>query len=307
MGKLYKAIEKARKEESIGRAPAIKKGKTATPTTLETVLGSKLTKPIPVPAPSDVAHPPAMVSPLASPSSAKPHISLRYTKTKIQFHDSEDLKNNKIISLFDEYKPTHEIKLLQTQVLKKLKKVGGNSILVVSYNPYEGKTFTSINLGVSIAREFDRTVLIIDADLRKPSSRHCSFSTDFFRLDVEKGLSDYLAGNSEIQDILINPGINKFTVIPSGKPAVNAPELLNSDTMRLMMEDIKNRYPADRMVIIDTPPIAKFPDSLILANYVDGILIVVESERTTSEDLKKLAQLLKDAPVLGTVFNKAKD
>jgi Mrp family chromosome partitioning ATPase len=95
-------------------------------------------------------------------------------------------------------------------------------------------------------------------------------------------------------------------VIPSGKPLANAPELLNSDLMKLMMKDIKSRYPSDRLVIVDSPPMLSFPDALVLANYVDGVLFVVESERTTTKDLKKTEQLLEEIPVLGMVFNKVK-
>ena len=142
--------------------------------------------------------------------------------------------------------------------------------------PYEGKTFTSINLGVSIAKEFDRTVLIIDADIRRPTRQHTDFSTEFFSLKVEKGLTDYLEGEADIEDILINPGIDKLTLIPGGMPVDNSPELLNSARMEEMMLEIKSRYPSDRLVIVDGPAILHFPDASILHRYVDGVLPVVE-------------------------------
>ena len=231
-------------------------------------------------------------------------ISIRYSKTKVQVNDLEKLRNNKIFSVFDEMETTDQIKILRTQVLKKLKAIGGNTILVTSANPYEGKTFTSINLGVSIAKEFDRTVLIIDADLRKPTKKHTAFSTEFFSLNVEKGLTDYLMGECEIPDILINPGIAKLTLIPSGKPVYNAPELLNSLRMEEMMAEIKSRYSSDRLVIVDGPAMLPFPDAVILSRYVDGVLPVVEVEKTSTEDLKKMMDRLKGTQVFGTVLNK---
>jgi protein-tyrosine kinase len=231
-------------------------------------------------------------------------LQISYSKTKVQAIDPEKLKNNKIFSIFDDIETTEQIKILRTQVLKKLKAIGGNSILVTSANPYEGKTFTSINLGVSIAKEFDRTVLIIDADLRKPTKRHTAFSTEFFTLDVEVGLTDFLKEEADIPDILINPGINKLTLIPGGKPVDNAPELLNSNRMEEMMSEIKSRYASDRLVIVDGPAMLPFPDVSILSRYVDGVLLVVEVEGTPVDQVKKMMDRLKDARILGTVLNK---
>ena len=231
-------------------------------------------------------------------------IRVSYSRTRVQAFDPDKLKNNKIFSIFDDIETTDQIKILRTQVLKKLKDIGGNSILVTSANPYEGKTFTSINLGVSIAKEFSRTVLIIDADLRKPTKRHTAFSTEFFTLDVEVGLTDYLKGEADIPDILINPGIDKLTLIPAGHPVDNAPELLSSKRMEEMMAEIKSRYASDRLVIVDGPAILPFPDALILSRYVDGVLPVIEVEKTPAEQLKKVMEILKETRVFGTVLNK---
>ncbi len=232
-------------------------------------------------------------------------VSIRYSKTKVQVNDPERLRDKKIFSIFDNIETTEQIKILRTQVMRKLKEIGGNSLLVTSANPYEGKTFTSINLGVSIAKEFNRTVLIIDADLRKPTDKHTAFSTDFFSLNVEKGLTDYLAGECDIPDILINPGIDKVTLIPGGNPVYNSPELLNSSRMEEMMMEIKSRY-SSRLVILDGPAVLPFPDAVILSRFVDGVLPVVEVERTSTEDVKKMMERLKDSRVIGTVLNKNK-
>lgn len=234
-------------------------------------------------------------------------VRVRYSRTKVQINDPQKLKSNRIFSVFDDMETTTQFKILRTQVLKKLKTIGGNSILVTSANPYEGKTFTSINLGVSIAKEFDRTVLIIDADLRKPTRQHTDFSTEFFSLSVEMGLTDYLEGNADIEDILINPGIDKLTLIPAGSPVSNSAELLNSARMEEMMSEIKNRYPSDRLVIVDGPSILHFPDAMILYRHVDGVLPVVEVEKTSTEDLKKMVNHLEEANILGFVLNKNKE
>ncbi len=240
------------------------------------------------------------------PSSRRP-IQVRYSDTKVQAIDLEKMKNNRIFSIFDEIETTNQIKILRTQVLKKLDAIGGNSLLVTSANPCEGKTFTSINLGVSIAKEFNRTVLIIDADLRKPTKRHTAFSTDFFSLDVEFGLTDYLKEEADMRDILINPGIERLTLIPGGRPVGNAPELLNSNRMAEMMNEVKTRYGSQRLVIVDGPALLPFPDAMILSTYVDGVLPVVELERTPADHLKRMAEILKGTHIFGTVLNKNKN
>ena len=122
--------------------------------------------------------------------------------------------------------------------------------------------------------------MIIDADLRKPTKRHTAFSTEFFTLDVEVGLTDYLKGEADIPDILINPGIDKLTLIPGGRPVNNAPELLSSNRMEEMMSEIKSRYASDRLIIVDGPAMLPFPDALILSRYVDGVLWSVLAELT---------------------------
>jgi protein-tyrosine kinase len=233
-------------------------------------------------------------------------ISVHYSKTRVLVNDPEKLKNNKIFSIFDDIETTDQIKMLRSQVLNKLKTIGGNSILVTSSHPYEGKTFTTINLGVSIAKEFNRTVLIIDADMRKPTKKHTDFSTGFFSMDIEKGLTDYLQGEADIEEIMINPGIDKLTVLPSGRPVLNAPELLNSVKMEELMSDVKSRYTGERLVIVDGPAMLPFPDAMILSKYVDAVLPVVELERTSIEDVKKMMERLKETTIIGTVLNKNK-
>ena len=89
-------------------------------------------------------------------------------------------------------------------------------------------------------------------------------------------------------------------------PVDNSPELLNSNRMQEMIFEIKNRYPADRVVIVDGPAVLPFPDAMILARYVDGVILVTESERTSSQDLKKMMLRLKEANIIGTVLNKSR-
>ena len=236
----------------------------------------------------------------------RPELEISYSDTKVKKIDERRLKKGKVISLFHDIDKIDEIKTLRTQVMNHLNESGGNSILITSCNPYEGKTFTAINLGVSISQELDRSVLIVDADLRKHPKYHKDFAVDFFGTDMNEGLSNYLLGQAELPDLLVNPGIERLVLLPAGRPLPNSAELLGSPRMVMLVNDIKSRYSDDRIIIIDSSSLLNCADPLILSRYVDGILFVVEHEKTTTAQLKKSMELLKDKPLLGTVVNKSK-
>jgi non-specific protein-tyrosine kinase len=237
----------------------------------------------------------------------RPELEISYSDTKVKKIDDHILRKGKVISLFHDIDKVDEIKTLRTQVLNHLNEVGGNSILITSSNPCEGKTFTAINLGVSIAQQLDLTVLLVDADLRKHNKHHKDFATDFFGTDMTEGLSNYLLGQAKIPDLLVNPGIERLVLLPAGRPLPNSAELLGSPRMVRLVQDIKNRYCDDRIIIFDSSSILGCADPLVLSRYVDGILFVVEHEKTTTAQLKKSMELLKGKPILGTVVNKSKD
>jgi protein-tyrosine kinase len=234
----------------------------------------------------------------------KESVKIEYTKTKVHLIDPAILKKNKVVSLFHDHEMTDHINLLKAQLISKLKSIGGNSILITSSNPGEGKTFVSINLAISIAKELNKTVLLVDADLKNPSIHHYDFASDFLGIEINRGLADYLLGQAELPELLINPGIEKLTILPAGRALPNSSELLGSPRMEKLVAEIKDRYKKDRIVIFDCSSILASPDPLVFSHLVDGILVVVEAEKTTPVQLKRALELLADKPVIGTVMNK---
>lgn len=279
MSKLKKALEKA-KETRAHKSPAVINGDQK---------HQKLKEPI-----------------AGNLKECKSELNVKYTETKINKIDDRVLKKGKIFSLFHDTEKIDQIKTLRTMVLNKLEEVGGKSLLVTSANPCEGKTFTAINLGVSIAQELDRTVLLVDCDLKDHSNHHKSFSKDFFGTHMNEGLSNYLLGQAELPELLINPGIERLVLLPSGRTLPNSAEMLGSPKMEMLVNDIKCRYPSERIIIFDSSSLLQSADPLILSRYVEGILLIVEEEKTTMADLNQAMELLKDKPVLGTVLNKSK-
>jgi protein-tyrosine kinase len=235
----------------------------------------------------------------------QPETKIDYAHTKVQPVSYEVLRDNKLFALFSKYKVNDQIKTLRTQVLKKLEKIGATTMMVTSANPGEGKTFTSINLGISIAQEIDRTVLIVDADLKNPAKDHYDFATDFFSIKVETGLADVLQGNIQLNEALINPGIEKLTLLPGGNYLQNSAELLGSPQMELLVKEIKKRY-KDRIIIFDTPAVLACADPIQLSKFVESVLFVVEEEKTSAEDLRQSMKLLSDIPIIGMILNKSK-
>ncbi|HDL08295.1 MAG TPA: hypothetical protein ENG35_06105 [Desulfobacteraceae bacterium] len=277
MSKLKKALEKATEAKSLGKA-----------------LSTSQTRKI---------HP-VSISELKKNPRDKNEISITYTQTQVHPLDPNKLKKNRVFTLFKDHKITDQIDLLRTQILNRLKENGGNSILVTSAHPGEGKTFTSINLGISIAQELDRTVLLVDADLRRPAKNHFDFMKDFFGINTDKGLADYLLKQAEFQNLLINPGMDKLTILPSGRYLPNSAELLGSARMEKLANEMKMRYRQNRIVIFDSSSLLIYPDPIVLSILVDGILLVVETEKSTQRDIERMIELLKGRPILGTLLNK---
>jgi protein-tyrosine kinase len=238
-------------------------------------------------------------------SVVQPETKIDYSQTKVQPVPHDVLRDNKLFALFSKYKVNDQIKTLRTQVLKKLDKIGGTTMMITSANPGEGKTFTSINLGISIAQEINRTVLIVDADLKNPAKNHYDFATDFFSINVESGLADVLLGNIKLSDALINPGIEKLTILPGGYYLHNSAELLGSPQMELLVKEIKTRY-KDRIIIFDTPAILACADPIQLSKFVESVLFVVEEEKTSAEDIRQSMKLLSDINIIGMILNKSK-
>lgn len=174
-----------------------------------------------------------------------------------------------------------------------------NLILVTSSQPGEGKTFTAINLALSIASEKDKKVLLVDADVAKPS-----INTVLGISDKVSGLTDYLNGDEEdVSNILINTDILGLTVIPAGKKNNYSTELLASKKMALLADELHSRY-ADRIVIFDSPPLLAATQAEVLAGHVGQVVLVIESEQTPQSMVLESIEKLKVCDVVLALLNK---
>lgn len=174
-----------------------------------------------------------------------------------------------------------------------------NLILVSSSRPGEGKTFTSVNLALSIALEQDKTVLLVDADVLRPNvSRTLEISTPL-------GLTDYLSSNDvDVSDIIYSTNVERLKLITAGKPHHLSTELLASDKMIDLVNEFASRYP-DRIVIFDAPPLLGVNETAVLAAMCGQAVVVLEENKTKLNELDKALSLLPKELAVGFVINKA--
>ncbi len=180
-----------------------------------------------------------------------------------------------------------------------------NLIMVASSLPGEGKTFCAVNLAISIAMELDHTVLLVDADVARPSvQRYLQLKPGVDSVKV--GLMDILLDNKlDLADAILKTNIDTLSLLPAGRSHHKATELLASQSMSALLDEIANRYP-DRIVIFDSPPLLLTTEARVLASQMGQIVLVVEAESTTQHAVKEVLRQLKSCSNINLIYNKAK-
>ncbi len=175
-----------------------------------------------------------------------------------------------------------------------------NLILITSSVSGEGKSYTALNLALSIANERDKKVLLIDADVARPSIAR------MLGIDVQYGLMDYLENDHlSYTDIEYKTNMPGLSLILSGKRHRHSTELLASNKMTLFAEELSNRY-SDRIVIFDSPPLLAATQAVVLAKLVGQVVLVIESEETLQSLVMASVEKLADCDVVLAVLNKCK-
>lgn len=177
----------------------------------------------------------------------------------------------------------------------------GNLIMITSSVPGEGKTYCAINLAMSIAMELDHTVLLIDADVARPSVLRT------LGLPAQRGLMDILLDDKiDLSDVMLRTNVDTLSILPAGTSTPRATELLASQTMKTFVYEIANRYP-DRIVIFDSPPLLLTSEAHVLATHMGQIVLVVESETTTQHAVKESLRQLEGCSNVNMIYNKTRE
>ncbi|MEG2901432.1 MAG: XrtA-associated tyrosine autokinase, partial [Massilia sp.] len=167
-----------------------------------------------------------------------------------------------------------EFRIIKRPLLKRAfaergtKENPGNLIMVTSSLPGEGKTYSAINLAMSIAMELDHTVLLVDADVARPSVLRT------LGLPAQRGLMDILLDDTlDLSDVMLRTNVDTLSILPAGTSTPRATELLASSTMTAMVHELAHRYP-DRVIIFDSPPLMLTSESRVLASHMGQIVVV---------------------------------
>jgi len=224
-------------------------------------------------------------------------ISPYYTQSRAVRLNPGFLEQNRCVALFSDMPEGDSYKVLRQQILQRTRARGGNTIMVTSALPGEGKTLTAINLAVTFARKFEHTALLVDCDLKK----QCIHKVLGF--ENNRGVVDYILGECDISDLIVWPGIEKLTIVSGGKTIDESSEILGSPRMKYLVENFKKRY-RERYIFFDVPPILAGADALTFANLVDTILVVVQADKTSMSDARRAVQMMPQEKIVGLVLNR---
>lgn len=223
-------------------------------------------------------------------------VKVDYTMTTTVAVDAEAMREHRVI-FADAADPIADAySVLRTHVLQRMRTNGWRTLAVTSPGPGQGKTLTAINLAISLAREVNQTVLLVDLDLKRPSV------ASYFFDNPTLGISDYLIHDAELPDLLINPGIERLVILPGHESFARSSEMLSSPRVIQLVEELKGRY-EDRLIIFDMPSLFGSDDVIAFLPYLDAAMLVVEDGKVSKDDLLRAQQLL-DKKNIGIVLNK---
>lgn len=211
------------------------------------------------------------------------------------------LRERYVVFAEDSGAPVEAYRMLRAQVLRRARERQMRMIGVVSPTDGDGKTLTCINLALAIATEPNQTVLLLDLDLRRPST------AAVLSVPAGPGLADALRGEVPLAEVMWRPaGYERMVVAPAGERIDASSELLATASTRDRLLEIKSRF-SDRLILVDLPPVLLSDDVVTVAPLLDGVLLVVSEGVTRREDVLRTRELLANTPVIGVVLNRARD
>ena len=222
-----------------------------------------------------------------------------YSETRQVVLNKDVLAKNRCIAMSPGSPFLGPYKVLRTQIYKRTQAEGWNTLMVTSAVPGEGKTYTAINLAMSIAMELQRTVLLVDADVVQPSI------AARLGLNLGPGLIDLLENShTDLSTYLVKTSIPDLSVLGAGRRHGRSTELLASAAMARLVDDLANRYP-DRVVLFDSPPMLATSESSVLARHMGQIVLTVEAGATPRSAISRVVRMLDACDIVIPVLNKA--
>lgn len=249
-------------------------------------------------------HPGGSVRGWVQPSNGAATPALMFVANREVSLELDDLARNNVLGGPEREDPavSDKYRLLRTRILQIMRARGWKSLGITSAAPKSGKTLTSINLGMSMAREGNYQVVLADGDIRKPTVASVLGITEGY------GMVDYLTGEAEFEDVLVNIGnVPNLTILPgNSRRPETTPDLLKSPRMTQMLQRL-GKTAAPTIFLIDLPPILLGDDVLAVAAGLDALLLVIDEGRTTMEELHESMAVLSGINLIGTVLNNSSE
>jgi len=175
----------------------------------------------------------------------------------------------------------------------------GNLVMVTSALPGEGKTFTSLNLALSVALEYDNTVLLVDGDVAHPTL------PALLGAPASPGLLDLLSGSDiDVGDTLVKTNVAKLSLLPAGTRQRRSTELLASEQMAALLRELASRY-SDRIIIFDSPPLLATTEARVLASLMGQIVMVVSADSTSQHAVSQALATIESCEIVMMMLNKS--
>ena len=299
-------IEKAASRIDLKRnAPAA--ARTPEPAAIDAIEAAAAAAPI-APAPDVSAHAaPAPGEPAPAAEQAAPRPAQKFSTRRVEL-DLNRMRDMGMVTaaggrtrLLEDFRVIKRPLLQRAFAERKDSDKPGNLIMVTSSLPGEGKTYCAINLAMSIAMELDHTVLLVDADVARPSVLRS------LGLPAHRGLMDILLDDKvDMADVMLRTNVDTLTILPAGTSTPRATELLASSSMTALVDEIANRY-RDRIVIFDSPPLLLTSESRVLASHMGQIVLVVEAQTTTQHAVKEALRQLEGNQNVNLIYNKTRE
>ena len=211
--------------------------------------------------------------------------------------DPQVLQKNRGVCINPASREIELYKILRTRIHRQAENRKINTLMITSANKNEGKTITCINMGLVFAKELNQTVLLVDCDFKGQDIHK------YLGIENHLSLIDYFHDKVPLNELIIWPGIEKLALISGDKTVDDSSELLSSDIMQDLVNEMGSRYD-DRYVFFAAPPVLERSEVISMAPMMDGIIMVVESGVTSKKDVKNALALLPKEKILGFVFNK---
>lgn len=192
--------------------------------------------------------------------------------------------------------------MLRTQIFRKMSEGAHHTVGITSPTSGCGKTVCAVNLALSIARLPERSITLVDLDLRKPQV------ATYLGLSSGPGLDDALRGRAPLEDVVIVPeiGNGRFRVLPTYQPSRNAAEIIASSKMTEIVQMLRAQDPSG-IILFDLPPVLAVDDVISFLPHLDSVLLIVASGQTTVSDIANSERLLGSTDIMGIVLNKSEE